>query len=132
MKTILVDAVYTFIKETPEGFKINEPMQKMLDGFPNKKIILTNASYDKYEKYGLHNMPYEVFSLSHNPEKTDPQYFKTMLEHFNLNVDDVVYFEHNIDAVKSAESVGIKTFNWDKENGQLLDLENFLITNLML
>ena len=104
----------------------------MLDGFPNNKIILTNASDDKYEKYGLNNMPYEVFSLSHNPEKTDPQYFKTMLEHFNLNVDDVVYFEHNIDAVKSAESVGIKTFNWDKENGQLLDLENFLITNLML
>ena len=130
MKTILVDAVYTFIIETPGGFKINELMQKMLDGFPNNKIILTNASSDKYEKYGLHNMPYEVFSLSHNPEKTDPQYFKTMLDNFDLAPEDVIYFEHNIEAVKSAESVGIKTFNWDKENGQLLDLENFLITNL--
>lgn len=130
MKTILVDAVYTFIIETPGGFKINELMQKMLDGFPNNKIILTNASDDKYEKYGLHNMPYQVFSLSHNPEKTDPQYYKTMLDNFDLAPEDVIYFEHNIDAVKSAESVGIKTFNWDKENVQLLDLENFLITNL--
>ena len=49
-----------------------------------------------------------------------------MLEHFNLNVDDVVYFEHNIDAVKKRRRIcRYKTFNWDKENGQLLDLENF-------
>ena len=51
MKTILIDAVYAFIIETEEGFKIFEPMQKMLDEFPNRKIILTSASDEKFEKY---------------------------------------------------------------------------------
>jgi hypothetical protein len=50
-------------------------------------------------------MPYEVFTLKHNPDKTDPVYFITLLQHYNLNPNDTVYFEHNIDAVKSAESL---------------------------
>jgi hypothetical protein len=29
-------------------------------------------------------MPYEVFTLKHNPEKTDPSYYVRMLEYFNL------------------------------------------------
>lgn len=126
MKTILVDAVDAFVVETESGFEIFEPMQKMLDEFPNPKIILTGANDEQYKQFGLDRMPYEVFTLKHNPEKTNPEYYKKMLEHFNLKPEDVVYFEHNPEAVKSAQSVGIKTHFWDNEKRPLKELSIFL------
>lgn len=127
MKTILVDAVNAFvIKE--EG--INKEIHKMLDDFPNDKIILTNANDEEMDKFGLHNMPYELFTLEHEPNKTDSEYYKKMLEHFNLEAGDVVYFEHNPEAVKSAESVGIKTYHYDKETKPIRELSIFLEHNI--
>lgn len=130
MKTILVDAAYAFVIKTENGFEIFEPMRKMLDEFPNRKIILTGANDEQYKKFGLDKMPYEVFTLKHNPEKTDPKYFETMLQHFGLDKDDVVYFEHNPEAVKSAESVGIKSYYYNPEKKDLVALKNFLTENL--
>jgi hypothetical protein len=46
-------------------------LQKLLDSFPNRKIILTNANEEEKVKLGIVNMPYEVFSLEHNPNKQD-------------------------------------------------------------
>jgi len=126
MKTILVDAVDAFVIETEKGFKIFEPMRKMLDEFPNTKIILTGANDEQFKKFGLDKMPYEVFTLKHDPEKTNPEYYKKMLEHFNLTSEEVVYFEHNPEAVKSAQSVGIKTHFWDNEKRPLRELSIFL------
>jgi len=127
MKTILVDAVDAFIIE---GQGIFKEMHNLLETFPNKKIILTNADYEKDNKYGLNDMPYEVFTLKHNPEKTDPKYYETMLQRFGLSKEDVVYFEHNEAAVKSAQSVGIKTYHYDSEKKDLTALQNFLTENL--
>ena len=126
MKTILVDAIDAFVVETENGFEIFEPMRKMLDEFPNTKIILTGANDEQFKKFGLDKMPYEVFTLKHNPEKTSPEYYKKMLEHFNLTSEDVVYFEHNPEAVKSAKSVDIKTHFWDNEKRPLRELSIFL------
>lgn len=44
MKTILVDAVDALVVKAEKGFEIFEPMRKMLDEFPNRKIILTGAN----------------------------------------------------------------------------------------
>jgi HAD superfamily hydrolase (TIGR01509 family) len=129
MKTILVDAVDAFVVETENGFEIFEPMRKMLDEFPNTKIILTGANDEQFKKFGLDKMPYEVFTLKHDPEKTNPEYYKKMLEHFNLKSEDVVYFEHNPKAVKSAQSVGIKTHFWNNEKRPLSELGVFLEHN---
>ncbi|MBU0649829.1 HAD-IA family hydrolase [Patescibacteria group bacterium] len=130
MKTILADAVHAFVIETGNGFEIYEPMQKMLDKFPNRKIILTNADDEQFIKFGLDKMPYEVFTLKHNPEKTDPRYYQLMLENFALKPEDVVYFEHSPDAVKSAQSVGIKTYFWDSGKRPLRELTIFLERNI--
>ncbi|MEK7554137.1 MAG: hypothetical protein AAB517_02095 [Patescibacteria group bacterium] len=92
MKVILVDAVDTFVLE---GEGIYKPMHEMLEMYSNRKIILTNANDEQMVKFGLTDMPYEVFTLKHNPDKPDPIYFKTMLDHFGLKADEVVYFEHN-------------------------------------
>ncbi|MFA6514373.1 MAG: hypothetical protein WCT50_03765 [Patescibacteria group bacterium] len=127
MKTILVDAVDAFVVETKNGdFEIFEPMRKILDEFPNKKIILTGANDEQFEEFGLDKMPYEVFTLKHNPEKTNPEYYTKMLRHFNLEIEDVVYFEHNPEAVVSAQSLGIKTHYWDNEKRPLRELNTFL------
>ena len=127
MKTILVDAVYTFVSENGIIF---QEMFDLLETYPNRKIILTNAGDDKWKQYGLDKMPYEVFTLKHNPEKTDPKYFEILLEHFGLNKNDVVYFEHNADAVKSAQSAGITSFFYDQDKKDLEALKTFLTTNL--
>ena len=126
MKTILVDAIDAFVVETENGFEIFEPIRKMLDEFPNRKIILTGANDEQFKKFGLDKMPYEVFTLKHNPEKTDSKYYETMLKNFDLKSDDVVYFEHNPEAVKSAQSVGIKTHFLDNEKRPLRELSIFL------
>ena len=127
MKTILVDAVDAFVIE---GEGIYQPLHDLLETYPNPKIILTNANDEQMEIFGLTDMPYEVFTLKHNPDKPDPKYFETMLAHFNLSADDVVYFEHNPDAVKSAEAVGIKSFYYDSEAKDLTSLKQFLDENL--
>lgn len=125
MKNILVDAWNTFVTE--EG--INFDLKKLLDSYPNNKIILTNANEEELVTFGIVNMPYPVFSLSHNPNKTDSDYFVKMLQHFNLKTEEVVYFEHNPDAVASAKSIGITTFHYNKlEN--LDNLTIFLNSNL--
>lgn len=130
MKTILVDAVDCFVVKNDGGFKIFKEMHDLLESFPNKKIILTGANDEQFKKFGLDKMPYDVFTLKHNPEKTDPKYFEIMFGHFDLNKDDVVYFEHNPDAIKSAESVGIKTYHYDTDKKDLGALKNFLTQNL--
>jgi len=127
MKTILVDAVNCFVDE--DG-KIFEEMQGILNTYKNKKIILTGANYEKYPIYNLDKMPYEVFTLEHNPEKTDPEYYKTMLKHFSLTPEGVIYFEHNSEAVKSAQSVGITTYLYDENKKDLNALKNFLDLNV--
>ena len=123
VKTILVDAINAFIIK---GEGIFEEMHQLLEKYPNKKIILTGANEEQMEKFGLDKAPYEVFTLSHDPEKTDPEYYEKMLEKFGLKADDVIYFEHDQDAVKSARSVGIKTFPYDKDKKDLVALKRFL------
>ena len=131
MKTILIDAVYCFIIEKEEGkFEIFQDMFDLLEGYPNKKIILTSASDDKRELYRLDKMPYEVFTLKHNPEKTDPEYYKTLLNKFNLTKNEVIYFEHSLEVVKSAQSVGIDSYYYDSDKKDLEGLKNFLDENL--
>ena len=127
MKTILVDAINAFVIK---GEGIFKDMHNMLEEYPNKKIILTSANNEQVKIFGLDDMPYEVFTLKHNPEKTDPKYYTEMLKYFNLEQGDAVYFEHNEDAVKSAESAGIKTFHYDKDKKDLGELKKFIENNI--
>ncbi len=73
MKTILVDAIDCLIIEKKGIFA---ERYNLLEKFPNKKIILTGANDEQFKKHGLDKMPYPVFTLKHNPEKTEPDYYK--------------------------------------------------------
>ena len=125
MKTILVDAWNTFITE--KG--INKDLKTLLDSHINPKIILTNANQEECLKFGIVNMPYEVFSLEHQPNKTDKIYFEKFLEQYNLTPQDVIYFEHNIEAVNSAKSIGIQTFHFNPL-ASLNNLATFINENI--
>lgn len=127
MKTILVDAIFCFV--SPEGMIFKE-MHELLEKYPNKKILVTGADDTQYKMWNLDKMPYEVFTLKHNPEKTDPEYFKILLNKYNLNADDVIYFEHNIEAVKSAEKAGIKSYFYNEQAKDLISLKKFIDENL--
>lgn len=127
MKTILVDAVGTFVVDQ----EIYQPLFKLLQGYLNRKIILTNANDEQVVEFGLINLPHEMFSLKHNPDKTNPEYFKKMLENYSLKVEDVIYFEHSLEAVESAQSVGINSYHYNSENiNNLAELKSFLDNNL--
>lgn len=127
MKTILVDAIYCFVSDQGEIFG---EMYNLLEKYPNKKILLTGANDEQIEKWKLKEMPYEFFTLKHNPEKSDPKYYEIMLSRFSLKPEEVIYFEHNANAVKSAESVGIKTYFYDDSKKDLASLKSFLDNNL--
>lgn len=126
MKTILVDAAGTFVVDG----KIDEKLYNLLETYQNQKIILTNANDEQLVTYGLVDLPYEMFTLKHNPDKVDPIYFHKMLEHFNLKAEDCIYFEHTPAAVESAKSVGITSYYFDEQKRDLDSLKNFLDSNL--
>ena len=130
MKTILVDAVHCFIVKDGEKFKIFQTMFDLLETYPNRKIILTGANDEQQKKFGMNSVPYEFFTLKHNPEKTNPEYYKILLEKFNLNKNEVIYFEHDSDAVKSAQSIGINTYFYNNDKKDLESLKKFLDENL--
>lgn len=127
MKTILVDAINGLILEDGTIFR---QMHEMLETYPNTKLVLTGASDEQFEKFNLDKSPYEVFTLKHNPEKTDPAYFKILLEKYNLKANDVIYFEHSIAALKSAESVGIKSYFYDHTKKDISALKQFIDLNI--
>lgn len=127
MKTILVDAINGLVLE--DG-SILQPMYDLLETYSNPKLVLTGANDEQFKHFKLGDVPYEVFTLKHDPEKTDPAYFHKLLDHYMLAPEDVVYFEHSKDAVKSAESVGITTYFYDHTKEDMVALKEFLDSNL--
>jgi len=127
MKTILVDAVDTFVIEWEWIF---QEMHDLLESYENPKIVLTNANDEQVKIFGMENLPYPLFTMKHNPDKPDPLYFETFLKEHNLWVNEVIYFEHAIDACKSAESLWIITYHYDMDIRDLVSLKKFLDSNL--
>ncbi len=126
MKTILVDAWNTFITENG----VDTEIKKMLDDFPEPKIIVTNANSEEQQSFGMVNLPYPLFTMSHNPNKPNPEYFKALFKKFALNAESVIYFEHHPDAVKTAESLGITTYHFNHEERDIALLKAFITAAL--
>lgn len=127
MKTILVDAINGFVLEDGD---ILGPMYELLESYPNKKLVLTSANDEQFKHFKIDQVPYEVFTLKHDPEKTNPEYFKILLDRFGLTTNDVIYFEHNPEAAKTAQSVGITTYFYDHTKEDMVALKQFFDENL--
>lgn len=129
-KVILVDAVHTLVIENEGGFSIFNEMYVLLETFPNRKIVLTGANDEQFKEFELEKVPYEIFTLKQNPKKTNPEYFRRLLQAFDLRPEQAVYFEHDDQAVKIAESVGIVSYFYNAEKRDLKSLAKFLEKNL--
>jgi len=127
MKTILVDAIDGLILKDGTVF---EEMHQLLEKYPNPKLVLTGANDEQFKEFNLNRSPYEVFTLKHDPEKTDPKYFEILLNKYKLQPSEVVYFEHNKEAAEVATQAGIKTMFYDCSKRDLKELKEFLDSNL--
>lgn len=77
MKIILIDAVHALIIK---GHGLNQELISLLDRYDEPKLIVTNANNDEIREYGIDQAPYNIFTLQHNPNKTDPEYFSKLLQ----------------------------------------------------
>ena len=127
MKVILVDAINTLIIS---GKGIYDPLFNILETYLNRKIVLTGANDEEFIQHGLDKIPYEVFRLKHNPEKSNPDYYKILLEQFDLLPENLIYIEHNLEAVRSAESLKIKVFHYNKDLKDINKLNQFIKINI--
>lgn len=127
MKTIFVDGISGLILKAGT---LNIEMYKLLETYPNPKLVLTGANDEQWKQFNLDISPYEVFTLKHDPEKTNPKYFEILLDQYNLRTEDVVYFEHSKDAAAVATSLGIKTYFYDDTVQDISALKSFLDSNL--
>jgi FMN phosphatase YigB (HAD superfamily) len=123
MKTILVDGISGLILK--DG-SLQKEMYELLETYPNPKLVLTGADDDQWKQFNLDISPYEVFTLKHDPEKTDPEYFHILLNKYNLSPDEVAYFEHNREATNTATSLGINTYYYDDSRQDISALKRFL------
>lgn len=127
MKTIFVDAWQTLV--TADG--MDQKMYEILEKFENLKVIVTNADEENQKKYGIVNMPYEVYTLKNDPNKSDPKYYQMLMEDYNLSPDEVVLFENVPESVESAKKAGIKNvYRFDPEVRDYEALEKFIQENL--
>ena len=62
--------------------------------------------------------------------ENDLNYYKILLEQFDLAVEDLIYIEHNMEAIRSAESLNIKVFHYDKDLKDINKLNQFLELNI--
>ena len=127
MKTILVDGISGLILK--DG-TLQQEMYELLEQYPNPKLVLTGANDEQWRQFNLDISPYEVFTLKHNPEKTDPEYFKILLDKYHLKAEDVVCFEHSREAADTARSLGIKTYFYDHTKQDIPALREFIDANL--
>ena len=113
IKAILVDAINTLI-DKEKG--INKELAEFLQNTGKKIIVVTNADKKEVESK-IKGYNFEVFTLNKSPDKSNPKYFKQLLEEYNLKQDDIIYFDHKGDNVKSAKSNSINAILY-KNNKQ--------------
>ena len=121
-KAILVDAMNTLI-DKEKG--LNEELAKALQETSKKIIIVTNTDKKEIEKY-LENYNFEIFTLNKNPDKSNPKYFKELLNQYHLSPEEVVYFDHKEENIKSAKENRINSIIF-KNNKQI---KEFIDNNL--
>ena len=87
---------------------------------------MTNANDEQSIQYGLDRIPYNYFTLKYIPAKKDPKYYEILFAIYQIQAKDVLYIEHNIEAVNSARSVGITTLHYDKDKKDIIEVKEFL------
>ena len=121
VETVLVDVINCLI-DKDKG--LNKELAEYLNNTSKKIIVVTNADKkETLEKIKPFN--FEVFTLNNNPNKDSTEYFKKLIQHYKLNPDLTIYFDHKKERLDSANKSGIKNTITYKNNKQIFDfIEN--------
>ena len=121
----LVDAVNTLITKDGEEFVLNIELAKYLQTLTQKKTVVTNAKDKVFIqiKELLKTFDFEVFSLGFEPKKTNPEYYKTLIDKFDLDLTKTFYFDHSNDNLESAKNSGIESVQF-LNNTQIISILN--------
>ncbi|PIN93555.1 hypothetical protein COU54_02650 [Candidatus Pacearchaeota archaeon CG10_big_fil_rev_8_21_14_0_10_31_24] len=123
-KTILVDGMGTIYNEE---FQPNEKLLTILNSFTNSKILVVNKFREKGSQALGKNIS-NSFSLEEQGiNKNDPEYFKLLMEKFDISPENLIYFEHNSENVETASKLGIKSIHYTGNNNEI---KLFLESNL--
>ncbi|MBS3099248.1 HAD-IA family hydrolase [Candidatus Pacearchaeota archaeon] len=122
IEAILVDAINCLISK--DG-KLNEELAKFLEATKTKIIVTTNADSEKIMPL-LKDYKFEIFSLMKKPEKSNPEYFKKLLEKYKFDKNKIIYFDHKTENIFAAEKLGIKSELYLGFN----EIRDFIIANL--
>lgn len=130
-KIILIDALKTIIyaddKYNIDSFHLNSELVEYLNKLPNKKIVLTNASGEKLDKIKemLKPFDYEIFTLNANPKKSEGEYFNILMNKYELDLKNVIYFDHNSENLQAAKSKDIEIiYQYEHNNRNLINWLN--------
>lgn len=63
----------------------------------------------------LQGYDFDFFTLENNPSKESPEYFATLLDQYALEPEHIIYFDHQLPALESAQMVGIEQVFWSTE-----------------
>ena len=102
--TILVDGMFCLYDKE---FKINQELLDIINNFGTWNILVVNGFKEKgYSLVDSSN--WAPFSLEEEGIKKDkPEYFKRLLNQYQLTPEEVIYFDHDKNNVKVAKSIGI-------------------------
>ena len=120
-RTIFLDGMHCIYDK---DFNINQELLNIVNSFEENKILVVNGFREKGHK--VLGEKFKAFSLEEEGiKKSNPEYFKRLMSKFNLKPKNCVYFDHSEENVKSAESLGIKSFHYKNNNQQIKQfLEN--------
>jgi alanyl-tRNA synthetase len=115
-----------------EDFKINEELLKIINNFNTHTILTVNGFREK--GYNLiksqstgYDTNWKAFSLEEEKiKKENPEYFNTLLKRFNLVPEEVIYFDHDKNSIKTAEKLGILSKHYTDINS----IKKFIEDNL--
>ena len=122
VETILVDAVFCLIHKGDEGLSLNTELCDFLEAQNKQIIVVTNAkdSVLLEIKKLLEHTKFVVFSLQFNPEKTDPEYYKKLIQMYSLDLSKTIYIDHSLDNIAASTQCGIETYQY-VDNQETID-----------
>lgn len=124
-KILLVDGMGCLYDKS---FNVDNVLLNLLNEFEVRKILVVNGFREEGKK-ALEGQGFEAFSLQEEGiKKNNPEYFKILLNKFNLTPQDCLYFDHLKESVDSASSIGIKSSFYESTER----IKDFLLENLIL
>ncbi len=118
---ILVDAIHCLIdKEKGVNIELADFLRSLRDNSAVRIIIVTNAPKEEIkEKIKPYN--FEIFTLEKDPDKTNPEYFKKMIQRYNWIDSEkrIIYFDHSKENIESAKKAGINLVKWYKNDAEI-------------